>query len=162
MATVQVRYIVHDATAAIAFYVERLGFRLDMHPAPAFAMLSRGDLRLVLSAPNPAGQGRPMPTAARSSRESLHRLRQHRQSRPLGGRQHGPQTGGVTRVTNTAVPTSAAGNPIGFSRVLRKEDVRFIRGHGNYVDDIHVARACCTEPCCAAPTRTPRSSRSTP
>ena len=33
-----------------------------MHPAPAFAMLSRGDLRLVLSAPNPsAGGGQPMP-----------------------------------------------------------------------------------------------------
>ena len=62
MATVQVRYIVHDVDAAIAFYVERLGFRLDMHPAPAFAMLSRGDLRLVLSAPNPAGGGgQPMP-----------------------------------------------------------------------------------------------------
>ena len=57
MATVQVRYIVHDVDAAIAFYTEQLGFRLDMHPAAAFAMLSRGDLRLVLSAPNPAGGG---------------------------------------------------------------------------------------------------------
>ncbi|HEY3798161.1 MAG TPA: VOC family protein [Caulobacteraceae bacterium] len=57
MATVQVRYIVHDVDAAIAFYTERLGFRLDMHPAAAFAMLTRGDLRLVLSAPNPAGGG---------------------------------------------------------------------------------------------------------
>jgi len=59
---VQVRYIVTDVDAAIAFYCERLGFHLDMHPAPAFAMLSRGDLRLVLSAPNPAGGGgQPMP-----------------------------------------------------------------------------------------------------
>jgi catechol 2,3-dioxygenase-like lactoylglutathione lyase family enzyme len=57
MATVQVRYIVHDVDAAIAFYTTQLGFRLDMHPAPPFAMLSRGDLRLVLSAPNPAGGG---------------------------------------------------------------------------------------------------------
>jgi catechol 2,3-dioxygenase-like lactoylglutathione lyase family enzyme len=55
--TVQVRYIVHDVDAAIAFYTQRLGFNLEMHPAPAFAMLSRGDLRLVLSAPNPAGGG---------------------------------------------------------------------------------------------------------
>lgn len=39
-------------------------------------------------------------------------------------------------MTDTAVPTSAAGNPIGFGRMLRKEDVRFLRGHGNYVDDI--------------------------
>jgi catechol 2,3-dioxygenase-like lactoylglutathione lyase family enzyme len=57
MATVQVRYIVHDVDAAIAFYTEQLGFTLVMHPAPPFAMLSRGDLRLVLSAPNPSGGG---------------------------------------------------------------------------------------------------------
>lgn len=62
MATVQVRYIVHDVDAAIAFYTQRLGFRLDMHPAPPFAMLSLGDLRLVLSAPNPGpGGGQSMP-----------------------------------------------------------------------------------------------------
>src|SRR2546430_17682080 len=57
MATVQVRYIVHDVDTAIAFYCQHLGFHEEMHPAPAFAMLSRGDLRLVLSAPNPAGGG---------------------------------------------------------------------------------------------------------
>jgi catechol 2,3-dioxygenase-like lactoylglutathione lyase family enzyme len=57
MATVQVRYIVHDVDIAIAFYTEHLGFRLEMHPAPPFAMLSRADLRLLLSAPNPSGGG---------------------------------------------------------------------------------------------------------
>ena len=57
MATVQVRYIVHDVDAAIAFYCQHLGFHEVMHPAPAFAMLARGDLRLALSAPNPAGGG---------------------------------------------------------------------------------------------------------
>jgi len=51
MASVQVRYIVHDVDAAIAFYCRHLGFREVMHPAPAFAMLMRGDLRLVLSKP---------------------------------------------------------------------------------------------------------------
>jgi catechol 2,3-dioxygenase-like lactoylglutathione lyase family enzyme len=62
MATVQVRYIVHDVDAAIAFYCGRLGFHEDMHPAPAFAMLSRGDLRLVLSAPGGGpGGGAAMP-----------------------------------------------------------------------------------------------------
>jgi catechol 2,3-dioxygenase-like lactoylglutathione lyase family enzyme len=62
MSTVQVRYIVRDVDAAIAFYVGHLGFTLEMHPAPPFAMLSRGDLRLVLSAPNPTGGGgQPMP-----------------------------------------------------------------------------------------------------
>ena len=66
MATVQVRYIVHDVDAAIAFYCRHLGFHEVMHPAPAFAMLSRGDLRLVLSAPNPAaGGGQPMPDGAK-------------------------------------------------------------------------------------------------
>ncbi len=57
MAAVQVRYIVHDVDAAIAFYCEQLGFQEVMHPAPAFAMLARGALRLVLSAPNPVGGG---------------------------------------------------------------------------------------------------------
>jgi catechol 2,3-dioxygenase-like lactoylglutathione lyase family enzyme len=62
MPSVQVRYIVNDVDAAIAFYCGHLGFKEVMHPAPAFAMLTRGELRLVLSAPNPsAGGGRPMP-----------------------------------------------------------------------------------------------------
>ena len=62
MATVQIRYIVNDVDAAIAFYCQHLGFKEVMHPAPAFAMLTRDDLRLVLSAPNPsAGGGQPMP-----------------------------------------------------------------------------------------------------
>ncbi len=39
-------------------------------------------------------------------------------------------------MTVTEVPTSAAGNPIGFGRMLRKEDARFLRGKGNYVDDM--------------------------
>jgi len=57
MATVQVRYIVHDIDAAIGFYTRSLDFRLEMHPAPAFAMLTRGGLRLVLSVPNPGPGG---------------------------------------------------------------------------------------------------------
>jgi catechol 2,3-dioxygenase-like lactoylglutathione lyase family enzyme len=62
MATVSVRYIVDDMDTAIKFYCEHLGFREDMHPAPAFAMLSRGDLRLVLSAPGGGpGGGQAMP-----------------------------------------------------------------------------------------------------
>lgn len=56
MPTVSVRYIVNDVDEAIAFYGQQLGFHEDMHPAPAFAMMSRGDLRLVLSAPG-GGQG---------------------------------------------------------------------------------------------------------
>jgi predicted enzyme related to lactoylglutathione lyase len=62
MATVSVRYIVDDVDEAISFYCEQLGFTEQMHPAPTFAMLSRGDLRLVLSAPSTeGGGGQPMP-----------------------------------------------------------------------------------------------------
>jgi len=57
MATVQGRYIVNNVDAAIAFYCGQLGFQEVMHPAPAFAMLARGDLRLVLSQPVPGGPG---------------------------------------------------------------------------------------------------------
>src|ERR671933_966584 len=63
MPAVQVRYIVDDVDAAIAFYCQQLGFHEDMHPAPSFAMLSRGELRLVLSRPGagPGGGGQAMP-----------------------------------------------------------------------------------------------------
>jgi len=62
MAAVSVRYIVHDVDAAIGFYRDKLGFALLMHPAPAFAMLQHGDLRLVLSAPGAGpGGGQAMP-----------------------------------------------------------------------------------------------------
>jgi catechol 2,3-dioxygenase-like lactoylglutathione lyase family enzyme len=62
MTTVSVRYIVNDVDVAIAFHCQQLGFTEVMHPAPAFAMLSRGDLRLVLSAPGGGpGGGQAMP-----------------------------------------------------------------------------------------------------
>jgi catechol 2,3-dioxygenase-like lactoylglutathione lyase family enzyme len=57
MATVSVRYIVHDVDAAIGFYRDQLGFEVELHPAPTFAMLRRGDLRLLLSAPSEQGGG---------------------------------------------------------------------------------------------------------
>jgi catechol 2,3-dioxygenase-like lactoylglutathione lyase family enzyme len=68
MATVQIRYIVNDIDAAITFYTSLLGFKLEMHPAPPFAMLSRNDLRLVLSVPNPSGGGgQPMPNGTQQT-----------------------------------------------------------------------------------------------
>ena len=68
MAKVQIRYIVNDVDKAILFYVDQLGFQLVMHPAPPFAMLSLGDLRLVLSAPNPsAGGGQSMPDGSQQT-----------------------------------------------------------------------------------------------
>jgi len=69
MSTVSVRYIVDDVDAAIAFYCGQLGFREQMHPDPAFAMLTSGDLRLVLVAPvpddHPGGGSKPMPDGTR-------------------------------------------------------------------------------------------------
>jgi catechol 2,3-dioxygenase-like lactoylglutathione lyase family enzyme len=60
--TASVRYIVDDVDAAIGFYCGQLGFSEQMHPAPTFAMLTRGALRLVLSAPGGGpGGGQPMP-----------------------------------------------------------------------------------------------------
>jgi catechol 2,3-dioxygenase-like lactoylglutathione lyase family enzyme len=57
-----VRYFVNDVDAALSFYGEQLGFEEVMHPAPTFAMLSRGPLRLVLSAPGGGpGGGAAMP-----------------------------------------------------------------------------------------------------
>jgi catechol 2,3-dioxygenase-like lactoylglutathione lyase family enzyme len=68
MATVTVRYIVDDVDASIDFYCRRLGFSEQMHPAPTFAMLLRGDLRLVLSAPSGrGGGGQSMPDGTRPS-----------------------------------------------------------------------------------------------
>jgi catechol 2,3-dioxygenase-like lactoylglutathione lyase family enzyme len=57
MSPVSVRYIVNDLDPAIGFYRDDLGFEVVMHPAPTFAMLSRGDLRLLLSVPSGRGGG---------------------------------------------------------------------------------------------------------
>ena len=61
MATISVRYIVDDVEAAIAFYTRNLGFGVELHPAPGFASLSRGDLRLLLNTPGAGGAGQAMP-----------------------------------------------------------------------------------------------------
>jgi catechol 2,3-dioxygenase-like lactoylglutathione lyase family enzyme len=75
MATVSVRYIVLDVDAAIAFYRDNLGFTVVMHPAPAFAMLALGDLRLLLTAPGggPAPAGGLEPVRDRGARPRGHR-----------------------------------------------------------------------------------------
>lgn len=61
MSQVSVRYIVTNVDEAIPFYTESLGFQVDMHPAPGFAALSRGDLRLLLNRPGAGGAGQSMP-----------------------------------------------------------------------------------------------------
>lgn len=61
MSRVNVRYIVKDVDAVIPFYTDMLGFKVDMHPAPGFASLSRGDLQLLLNRPGAGGAGQAMP-----------------------------------------------------------------------------------------------------
>jgi catechol 2,3-dioxygenase-like lactoylglutathione lyase family enzyme len=63
--SVSVRYIVDDVDAALAFYCDTLGFEVVMRPAPPFAMLARGDLRLLLSAPSGQGGGGQITTAGK-------------------------------------------------------------------------------------------------
>ena len=59
--TVSVRYIVDDIEESIPFY-ERLGFEVEMHPGPGFAMLRRDDLQLLLNTPGGGGgAGQAMP-----------------------------------------------------------------------------------------------------
>jgi catechol 2,3-dioxygenase-like lactoylglutathione lyase family enzyme len=55
-----VRYIVNDIDASVAFYNGLLGFRIEMHVAPGFAKLSKGNLNLYLNKPGFGGAGQPM------------------------------------------------------------------------------------------------------
>ena len=64
MSIVSVRYIVNDVDAAIPFYTELLGFSVVIHPAPGFAALARGDLRLLLNRPGAGGAGQSMPSGS--------------------------------------------------------------------------------------------------
>jgi catechol 2,3-dioxygenase-like lactoylglutathione lyase family enzyme len=61
---VSVRYMVDDVDTAIAFYTKHLGFEVNMSAAPAFADVTRGQLRLLLSGPT-SSAGRPMPDGAK-------------------------------------------------------------------------------------------------
>jgi catechol 2,3-dioxygenase-like lactoylglutathione lyase family enzyme len=128
MATVSVRYIVDDVDAALAFYCQHLGFEEQMHPAPTFAMLTRGDLRLLLSAPGGGpGGGQAMsdgtlPTPGGWNRFSIEvadlantvdRLRRagvHLRSDPISG------VGG-----NQVVIDDPSGNPIELFEPTRPE-----------------------------------------
>src|SRR5690606_8691940 len=65
MSIASVRYIVDDVAAAMTFYTEHLDFTVESNPAPGFAMLARGDLRLLLNAPGAGGAGQAMPDGRR-------------------------------------------------------------------------------------------------
>ncbi|TGP20266.1 MULTISPECIES: VOC family protein [unclassified Mesorhizobium] len=63
-ATVNVRYMVDDVDDAVAWYTQHLGFKQPSNHAPAFADVTRGALRLLLSGPT-SSAGRPMPDGER-------------------------------------------------------------------------------------------------
>ncbi len=71
--TVNVRYMVDDVDAAVAFYTTHLGFTLISKTAPAFADVARGDLRLLLSGPS-SSAGRPMPDGRRPAPGGWNRI----------------------------------------------------------------------------------------
>ena len=71
--TVNVRYMVHDVEAAIAWYSKHLGFTALTSAAPAFADVTLGSLRLLLSGPT-SSAGRPMPDGARPEAGGWNRI----------------------------------------------------------------------------------------
>ena len=56
-----VRYIVNNVDEAIVFYTQNLGFKVDFHPAPGFAALSKENMKLYLNQPGVGGAGQTMP-----------------------------------------------------------------------------------------------------
>jgi catechol 2,3-dioxygenase-like lactoylglutathione lyase family enzyme len=110
-----VRYFVDDVDEAIAFYRDQLGFEPELHPSPTFAMLYRGDLRLLLSVPGephalPDGR---LPEPGGWNRISLRVSNLHAAVAAL-------RAGGVTLrrgiapgvAVDTAVVADPSGNPI--------------------------------------------------
>jgi catechol 2,3-dioxygenase-like lactoylglutathione lyase family enzyme len=68
-----VRYIIEDVDQAITFYTAHLGFTLEWYASPAFAQVTRGDLRLLLSGPQSSG-ARSLPDGQRPSPGGWNRL----------------------------------------------------------------------------------------
>jgi catechol 2,3-dioxygenase-like lactoylglutathione lyase family enzyme len=72
--TVSVRYIVEDVDACVAFYSQMLGFGVIMHTRGAFAMLSKGNLHLLLNKPGAGGAGQTMPDGEKPSPGGWNRI----------------------------------------------------------------------------------------
>ena len=68
-----VRYMIDDVSAAIAFYTTHLGFAVETQALPAFAAITRGALRLLLSGPGSSGR-RPMPDGRQTSPGGWNRI----------------------------------------------------------------------------------------
>jgi catechol 2,3-dioxygenase-like lactoylglutathione lyase family enzyme len=65
MNKISVRYIVDDVDAAVDFYTSVFQFEVVMRPAPGFAMLNRGELRLLLNSPGAGGAGQTLADGSR-------------------------------------------------------------------------------------------------
>lgn len=126
MDVVSVRYITHDVGVAVGFYRDHLGFEVLMQPAPGFAMLSRGNLRLLLTTPaGGGGAGQPMPDGRMPQPGGWNRVQlQWRTCRPRWmrcARQAStfaitsPMAGAVGRSCSTTPPAtpSSCSNPHG-------------------------------------------------
>lgn len=75
MGSVRVRYMVNDLDPAVDFYTKNLGFQVKQQAKPNFAMLSRGNLELVLSTPfGPGGAAKPMPDGRRAEPGGWNRI----------------------------------------------------------------------------------------
>ena len=61
---INVRYIINDLEETVAFYTEKLGFKIDLKVNPGFAALSKDNLNLFLNKPGYGGAGQPMPDGA--------------------------------------------------------------------------------------------------
>jgi len=113
--TATVRYFVDDLEAAVAFYRDLLGFEVELRPSPAFAMLYRGDLRLLLSVPGEPhvlpGGGLPRPGGDNRISLRVDDLSATVEAlRRRGGRL---RTGVVPGMTvDTALLQDPAGNPV--------------------------------------------------
>jgi catechol 2,3-dioxygenase-like lactoylglutathione lyase family enzyme len=70
---VNVRYMVGDVAAALDFYTRHLGFTVQADMKPAFASVTRGALRLLLSGPA-SSAGRPMPDGKRPEAGGWNRI----------------------------------------------------------------------------------------
>jgi catechol 2,3-dioxygenase-like lactoylglutathione lyase family enzyme len=75
--TVDVRYIVNDVAACVTFYTQILGFEIIMNPPSGFAMLSKGNIRLLLNEPGAGGAGQSMPDGSAPTPGGWNRFQLH-------------------------------------------------------------------------------------
>jgi catechol 2,3-dioxygenase-like lactoylglutathione lyase family enzyme len=134
MATVGVRYIVDNVDTAIGFYAKHLGFHVEFHPGPGFAMLSRGPLRLLLTAVGgPGGAAQLMPDGRRPEPGGWNRIqlevqdlaREVERLRSIGARFRNEIVVGVGG--NQILVEDPSGNPVELFEPTRDE-ARLDRG----------------------------------